>query len=666
MISETPLYKENQIDQRAIGDLLSGYTFHIPAYQRGYRWTKQQVVDLCNDLLEYALRPMPKSGSAKAFYSLQQLVVKYRADNSFDVIDGQQRLTTIYILFRFLMAELYPTLEKLERAKQDINLYSIVYETRSDDTNFIADLGSYGWEDRLNQWKMDIDIAHIYNAYQYMKEWLYPTNKNDKDSSVATCRRIVKEGMDSDEIARSLLTLLKNKKDTTKAEGNAQFIWYELSAEKDAISEFIVENKGKIGLSDIERIRALFLYREDKNNEVYAAQQISIAKDWDEIETTLHDSDFWSFISSNNQDEGRISLLFNYIYKIDNPSDKKGDGDLYRFYEQKFTEKEGNVAMKEWVRVLEAFRMLKNWHKDAYLFNIIGLLTREGINLNEIAGIYYRQDVNTTAQFVARLNGIINKQCLPRTETEVKDGEESPIKRGKNEKFRFTQDEYRLDWNYKDHKDKIRSLLLFLNILILNEQIEGHRKNDKDYSGNEYRFAFDLFDKETWDVEHIDSATTNQLTSVSARNTWIQYAETAIKHFYRDDYQSFLEARAKYESGESNFDTLHQKVIDITENELDDEERKNWIGNLTLLNAPINRVYGNAIFAAKCIKIDEKINAGAFVPVCTRMVFYKSIPENANAASRLEWNFTDKRAYHDWILKKIIDFKKSFPRKKED
>ena len=72
MIQETSLCKENQIDQRSIGDLLSGDIFYIPAYQRGYRWTKQEIVDLCNDLLEYSLRPK----SAKSFYSLQQLVVK--------------------------------------------------------------------------------------------------------------------------------------------------------------------------------------------------------------------------------------------------------------------------------------------------------------------------------------------------------------------------------------------------------------------------------------------------------------------------------------------------------------------------------------------------------------------------------------------------------------
>lgn len=652
---------DNIIDQKAIGDLLCGYHFHIPTYQRGYRWTKRQVVDLCNDLLEYALRPMPEGASTKAFYSLQPLVVKYRDENSFDVIDGQQRLTTIYILFRFLMAELYPTPERLERANNEIDMYYIIYDTRDADTRFIRRLGSWDWENDLPGTTMDIDTAHIYNAYQYMKKWLYPESLDDKESSAYTCRRFVKEGMDSDEIARKLLTLLKNKKDTEKPEGNAQFIWYQLSPVKDAIEEFIVENKGKIGLTDTERIRALFLCREDKNNEVDAAQQIRIAKDWDEIETTLHDPDFWSFISTDEKEDGRISILFQYIYNVDAPKDKKTD--LYRFYERKFAEDEGNVALKEWDRILEAFRMLKNWYKDAYLYNTIGLLTRNETSLNTIAGIYYRDDVKSTADFIWELNQIVNQKCLPKTGSEVKEGEEPHIKICNEEKHKYglhKGDNY-IDLNYDEHRDKVRSLLLFMNIRTLCEQIENHRKTNKDYCGNEYRFAFDLFDDETWDVEHIDSATTNKLKSDKDKEIWLKYAEDAIKHFYKKEYPIFIADKEKFVSGEIDFSTFHKNVIDITEAESDDEEVKNWIGNLTLLNADINRGYGNAIFAAKCMKINEKVNAGAFVPVCTRMVFYKAIPKNENSASRLEWGLVDKKAYHDWMVESIINFKELYP-----
>ncbi|MDE6258945.1 MAG: DUF262 domain-containing protein [Muribaculaceae bacterium] len=617
-------HSENLIDQKAIGDLLGGYVFHIPPYQRGYRWTKQEVVDLCNDLLEYANRPA--SNGSKSFYSLQPLVVKPRPDGSFDVIDGQQRLTTIYILYRFLMSDIGPGANKHLP-------YSIIYDTRPEDTEFIAQLGSDAWEDKLNQWNMDIDMAHIYNAYHYMKECI------------------------SDHDKEKLRNLLKNKKSSKATEGNAQFIWYQLAEDRDGIGEFIVENKGKIGLTEIEKIRSMFLYRKNKHNEVEVAQQIRIAKDWDEIETTLHDQDFWSFISSDYPEEGRMGIILKYIFNKDKAKDDTDTSNLYKFYEDKFAKQDGNVANREWERILDAFRMLKNWYKDAILYNIIGLLTREGVSLNQIAEIYYSEDIKTTSEFVSKLKEIVNSRSLPKLVSEVRDGIEADVKIGPNEKFDIATGELYLDLNYLDHKDKVRSLLLFLNILVLNEQIENHRITNHSYSGNEYRFAFNLFDNETWDIEHIDSTTINPLKSSQVQQRWLQLAEVALKHYYQQEYTDFIIAKAEYETGIIDFDTLHKRVIEITHSESSDEEMKNWIGNLTLLNSNINRGYGNAIFAVKCSEIDRKVNAGAFVPVCTRMVFYKAIPNNDNAASRLDWNFTDKKAYHNWILKKILDFK---------
>ena len=44
--------KENNIGLKTIGELF-GTRFFIPSYQRGYRWTQQQVIDLLNDIKEF-------------------------------------------------------------------------------------------------------------------------------------------------------------------------------------------------------------------------------------------------------------------------------------------------------------------------------------------------------------------------------------------------------------------------------------------------------------------------------------------------------------------------------------------------------------------------------------------------------------------------------------
>ena len=60
----------NNIKQYAIGEILDGRYFYIPAYQRGYRWTEKQVGDLLRDLLCFA----NDSKSDEDFYCLQPII----------------------------------------------------------------------------------------------------------------------------------------------------------------------------------------------------------------------------------------------------------------------------------------------------------------------------------------------------------------------------------------------------------------------------------------------------------------------------------------------------------------------------------------------------------------------------------------------------------------
>ena len=70
--------------------------FTIAGYQRGFRWTRAEVRDLLDDVREFSLAHPAESG---AFYCLQPLVVTSAPDGSWTVIDGQQRLTTLYLFY---------------------------------------------------------------------------------------------------------------------------------------------------------------------------------------------------------------------------------------------------------------------------------------------------------------------------------------------------------------------------------------------------------------------------------------------------------------------------------------------------------------------------------------------------------------------------------------
>lgn len=118
----------DNITLKTIGDFSKlKHNFFIPSYQRGYRWKKQQVTDLLSDIWDFhAKTPGPNE-----FYCLQPVIVKNKqveGQNVFEVIDGQQRLTTIYIILAYMKSINLPV--------TDVP-FSLEYETRSDSTAFL-------------------------------------------------------------------------------------------------------------------------------------------------------------------------------------------------------------------------------------------------------------------------------------------------------------------------------------------------------------------------------------------------------------------------------------------------------------------------------------------------------------------------------------------------
>lgn len=660
----------NFIDQKAISELLDGRTFFIPSYQRGYRWTKTQIYDLCNDLLEYALKP---NKDPKAFYSLQPLIVREakrviegEEKVVYEVIDGQQRLTSIYILYRLLMVEAGITSADKLKDKKDVTLYHIFYETRPKDYGFIESLG---FEPIFKSKIKNIDIAHIANSYNYIGQWLRNTPETDLECARSTWARFSDEKFTLDDAATRLFNLLNNAKDTKKEDGNAQFIWYEIDADKDAIQEFLSENKGKIGLTNTEKIRALFMQRRSKDTAGNLIQ-LSIAKDWELIENTLHRNDFWSFISNETQKEdGRIELIFQYLYDRDDDFDKKYDGKdkLFRYYYQLFNNRtaDSSIVDKEWRKVMSAFRMLQNWYQNPWVYNLVGLLTKNGLSTKEIYDIYSNPNVVTTQDYIDALNKEICKRIILPIE----------IKNDGNKELDMPVGERYINLSYGD--PKVRSLLQFLNVNVLCQQIEGLLKevdkpeeqkkpsdmgrSNRDQECAIYRFPFDALDAFGWDVEHIDSATTNQLDKRKDQEEWIKEAEKALgekllKNKLYSEKRTALESASEQDSSAYISDMLN--IIKKLIGEDDIEQRKNWIGNLTLLDKGTNRSYKNWIFARKRKFIRERINNGVFIPVCTQNIFNKTY--HGCGQDALRWDFNDKKSYHSYILSEIDEFTKKY------
>lgn len=138
-----------------------GMQFYVPNYQRGYRWKESQVQQLLNDIKEFDY----EKNNEKKFYCLQPLVVTEDKENGWVVIDGQQRLTTLFIILTCIEKMLY---------KEKAQLYQMNYQNKPQMHDWLEELGDVNNDVQINS--DDIDAYHITNAYLTVKAWLEEAN----------------------------------------------------------------------------------------------------------------------------------------------------------------------------------------------------------------------------------------------------------------------------------------------------------------------------------------------------------------------------------------------------------------------------------------------------------------------------------------------------------
>ena len=80
-----------------LANIFSGVEYIIPIYQRSYAWEKYEIEQLLDDIFDFK-----DKNDVQSKYYLGSLIVDNLGNNQFSVIDGQQRLTTIFLLFAFL------------------------------------------------------------------------------------------------------------------------------------------------------------------------------------------------------------------------------------------------------------------------------------------------------------------------------------------------------------------------------------------------------------------------------------------------------------------------------------------------------------------------------------------------------------------------------------
>ncbi len=104
------------LEQQSIAQLYFGNkaTFEVPIYQRNYAWEKEEISALVQDVYD-------SLNGGKEQYFIGTLVTFHKGDMVYEVIDGQQRLTTINLILRALDPQKWPTNKLTYRARKKSN-----------------------------------------------------------------------------------------------------------------------------------------------------------------------------------------------------------------------------------------------------------------------------------------------------------------------------------------------------------------------------------------------------------------------------------------------------------------------------------------------------------------------------------------------------------------
>ena len=311
--------------------------YKISSYQRGYRWkAEEQVRALLDDVKDFCQQ---QQRQIDEIYCLQPIVVAKGQDEKgefWEVIDGQQRLTTLFLLLHVLGEK----------------VYDIDFEVRVNSGHLLTDI--------VAGKAVDIDKSpdayFMSEAYNYIKDWVgKQTQGNDESKSL----------------------------DVDKLRNQVQVIWYEVALtsattaeqEKEKIDIFNRLNIGKIPLDDAELLRALFLNHivgEGTHDDVLLKG--IFATEWQEMEYFLQKDDVWGFLNPEDKAmRNRILLLFRLVAQAKTSQGRA----TFCYFENELRElshEERRAKVQDyWKETKRLFAFIRACYNDRHLYHILGL-----------------------------------------------------------------------------------------------------------------------------------------------------------------------------------------------------------------------------------------------------------------------------------------------------
>ncbi|CAM1637816.1 DUF262 domain-containing protein [Bartonella apis] len=653
--------------------------FIIPGYQRGYRWNDQQINDFLNDIFEFYEKF--KNGKENKIYFLQPVVVmeNYSEETGSDekenepeinIVDGQQRLTTVLLLNSILLNKYVPknidylfsndVTIKNDESRRNINKkkfinYTLTINTREESDEFLKRIAKS--IEPTEKECVSIDLYFLYNAYDKIRRYI----NNNVDKNI---NWIEFYGIFANQV---------------------KVLWYVIdnSDSGGEIAAFTRLNSGKIPLTNAELSRAALLnpaYYKSKDNKDdnqnlpdIETERGLISVGWDNLEYELRKPEFWGFLgfSENNQlsnfkDERyqtRIDFLLDFHFNKKSNEDNKLASFIALGEELKNAEKD-KFSKKNVKQIWESIQLdlwkLQTWYDDNDLYHWIGYLFAEK-QMNQALFLNFK---NLEKDALKKKVKSIVKEFYP---DEVKFGE----------------------YTYDTNKEECKKFLFLYNV----EFVRSMKT-----AGKKPRYDFSAHHQKKWTIEHINAQNVEGLNTKEQWLTWLEgHLEVLTVIFPRDDLQKKEVSRKKDDRQKKNdlqhlsdrveelmekiksserfksselfeyskqfklpetkdeFLTLSECILRFFdkrtgETDAQDDDDIHELSNLALLDGSANSVLNNSIFRVKQNKIVEEMKQGNFIPPATQAVFLRLF--SMEEQGHLYWTMKDRQAYQDDIKAK--------------
>ncbi|WP_199767040.1 DUF262 domain-containing protein [Helicobacter ailurogastricus] len=573
---------------------LKGYTFFVPSYQRGYRWTDQEAGDLLQDIEDF--RNNPKDAE---FYCLQPVVVQKEGDR-YRVIDGQQRLTTIFLIIKAL---------------EERSHFNIDYQTRPKSAEFLNNIAKESLEQREN-----IDFYHFVWAYQTIQGFF-----EDKEKD-----------------RQAFLDTLLN---------HCKVLWYETTDDENEVFRRL--NSGKIPLMETEIIKALFLNKDLDEDEDTLKERADFW--YNQEKKTRAGGDFAYCVLSHVHEKDIIEADPNYLrddvqrIEVYLRAIVPPKGEVrYLFKHFYCAYQEGQESIQKAWREFELaadtlFGFASKEPKDREIFHHLGFLTLRGMDIYKIYHLWLDKSNKSDQRFA----GFLDK--------EVKKIATKSLKKRDIEDLQYFSDKGPLQtllllFNLAFLiKKKMKEVFRFNRFVLEKWSLEHIYAQKSQGMSKAIARTIGKDDKEEVKKEKIKQAKIKWLTEV------LQYIEN-------EDLKKAIQTSLKQIRSDSSIEhtkTL-ERLLERIEQDFNDNEDLHRISNLTLLDRRANSKIGNLIFSQKRVEIQDLQKEDRLIPITTQKVFNKEFSEKKSDPD--VFTKADQKAYLEELKKYLKDY--LYPNKK--